>query len=84
MKKIGNLEKQSDNENPNWIPQAGEYYAWRESNTRRGALIIGRVISYDAEKRIVKGRQSLGTSERRYLSAVFKLPKSEVESIELI
>ncbi|KKL92299.1 hypothetical protein LCGC14_1886080 [marine sediment metagenome] len=50
-RKIGNLEKQSDNENPNWIPQVGEYYAWRESNTRHGDLLVRRVISYDAEKR---------------------------------
>jgi len=81
MRKIGNLEKQSDNENPNWIPQVGEYYAWREATTRKGNLLIGRIISFDAEKKIVKGRQKSGMTERRYLADVFGLPFSEVESV---
>ena len=83
-RKIGNLEKQSDDENPNWIPQAGEYYAWRESNTRHGDLIVRRVISYDAKKKVVRGREPSGMSERRYLSGVFRLSENEVDNdIEL-
>lgn len=78
--KIGNLEKQSNRENPNWIPQVGEYYAWRESNTRHGDLIVRQVISYDAERRIVKGRIPNTMMERRHLSGVFKLP--EVEALK--
>ena len=76
-RKIGNLEKQSDIENPNWIPQVGEYYAWRESNTRHGDLLIRRVTSYDAEGRIVSGRLLNTMGERRHLSGVFKLPAEE-------
>ncbi|KKL60561.1 hypothetical protein LCGC14_2204130 [marine sediment metagenome] len=82
-RKIGNLEKQSDSENPNWIPRAGEYYAWRESNTRHGDLLVRRVISYDAERRIVRGREPSGMSERRHLSGVFRLSGHSVESIKL-
>ena len=77
-RKIGNLEKQSDSENPNWIPQVGEYYAWRESNTRHGDLLVSRVISYDIERRIVRGRRLSGMSERRHLSGIFKLSENEV------
>ena len=76
-RKIGNLEEQSKRENPDWIPQAGEYYAWCESNTRHGDLIIRQVISYDAEKQLVRGRESAGMTERRHLSGVFKLPTAE-------
>ena len=77
-RKIGNLEKQSDIENPNWIPLIGEYYAWRESNTRHGDLMVRKVLSYDKEKRIVRGREPSGMSERRHLSGVFKVPEAEV------
>ena len=80
MKKIGNLEKQSDVENPNWIPQVGDYYAWRESNTRHGDLIIGRVAFYNAERQIISGRK-LVFSERRYLGSVFKLSEETALSI---
>ena len=80
-KKIDGLEKQSDNENLNWIPRVGEYYAWRESNTRHGDLIVRQVISYDADKKIVRGRQPSGMTERRHLSGVFKLPKAKVKEV---
>ena len=79
-RKIGNLERQSDKENPNWIPQVGHYYAWRQSNTRHGDLLIRRVIAYNAERRIVTGRILNTMSERRHLSGVFKLPDNEVDS----
>jgi len=72
MKKVGNLEKQSDIENPNWIPQVGEFYAWRESRTRRGNLLVAQIISYDTEKQIVRGRLPNTSTERRYLVDVFK------------
>lgn len=79
--KIGNLEKQSDIDNPNWVPKAGEYYAWRESNTRHGDLLIRRVIDYDTEKKIVHGREPSKMGERRYLSSVFKIPEEIVEKL---
>ena len=83
-RKIGNLERQSISENPNWIPQTGEYYAWRESNTRHGDLFIRRVIAYDSEGKIVKGRILNTMMESRHLSGIFRLPDSEVGSdIEL-
>ena len=68
---IGNLEKESDEKYPNWIPQEGEYYAWREHTTRRGKLMVGRVISFDGK--IVHGREPIGCSERKYLRDIFKL-----------
>lgn len=69
--KIGDRERESDKNNPNWIPQVGEYYAWRESCTRHGNLIVRRVESFDGK--IVKGREPSGMGERRYISDIFKL-----------
>lgn len=69
--KIDNLEKESDIKYPNWIPQIGEYYAWREKCTRHGDLLICRVIFFDGK--LVKGREPIGCMETRNLGDVFRL-----------
>lgn len=80
-RKIGSLEKQSDIDNPSWIPRPGEYYAWRENNTRHGELLICQVIDYDTEKKIVHGREPSSMRERRHFSGVFKVPNAIAEAL---
>ena len=60
----------------NWVPKAGDFYAWRETCTRKGNLIWGTIISFDAEKGLIRGRYPDGPSERRHVSDVFKLEES--------